>query len=246
MSQSDVDLQAAIENAYTAFAKVPFPRRLDASPYRDGDGTLAALSAAPLRALSGEQIGPYAGWAITTVGSADDYRHFLPRIFELSVLDPTWLGIEPPIMADKLLRAQWRQWPSAQRSAVLDFFRAAFRWAIERHPDEYVQADLWCCGLIILGDSPALTFERWQASVSPNAALNLASFIIGEAKHLRRHGEVRAPFWGDIDIAVRQDVARRLTAQETKVFLQSAATRASADDCFYLLDAAIAELSRQD
>lgn len=162
------------------------------------------------------------------------------------MLDPTGLEIEPPIMADKLQRAKWRQWPSAQRSAILDFFRAAFRLAIERHPDEYVQGDLWCCGLIILGDSPALTFERWQALLSPNAALNLASFIIGQTMHLRRHGEVRAPFWGNIDIAVRQDVARRLMAQETLDFLKLAATRASADDGFYLLEAAIVEMLGQD
>ena len=38
------------------------------------------LTSAPLKELTGEEIGPYSGYAITTVGDADDYRHFLPRI----------------------------------------------------------------------------------------------------------------------------------------------------------------------
>lgn len=129
-------LVAAIEECYQAFAACPRPTSLGASPLRDGKEVLAKLSAAPLRQLTGEQLGPYASWALTTVGDGDDYRHFLPRIFELSVDNPVWLGAEPPVMADKLNRAEWRSWPTKQRNAARSFFHAAFDYVLRTHPDE--------------------------------------------------------------------------------------------------------------
>ena len=142
--------------------------------------------------------------------------------------------------------AHWRDWPAEQRSAVLSFFRSAFKAIIERHPDGGQSGAKWFSGLTILGDSPSLTFERWRSSTSPNAALQLASFIIDEAKHLRRHHEVRAPFWEDVDEAVRRDVAQRLMSDATKDLLEKAAARATEEERFYLLDAALSELQRQD
>jgi hypothetical protein len=238
-------LQSAIWDCYEAFAAFPLPTKLDASPLRNAREILATLSAAPLRNLTGEQLGPYASWALTTVGDDQDYRHFLPRIFELSVTDPVWLGGEPPVMADKLDRASWRSWPSKERDAVLRFFRAAFDAALGMHPDQGQTADLWFCGLVRLGESASLTFELWRSNRSPTAALHLASFVIDEAKHLQRHQEVRGAFWDDIDTDVRRDVANRLTSEDNKAFLQAAAGQVSEEDRFYLIDSALSNLERQ-
>jgi hypothetical protein len=238
-------LQSAIADSYEAFAGIPLPRKLHASPLRDAEEILATLSSAPLRKLTGEQVGPYASWAMTTVGDDRDYRHFLPRIFELSVTDPVWLGGEPPVMANKLNRASWRTWPTKQRDAVLGFFRAAFDAALSMHPDQGQSADLWFCGLVKLGESASLTFELWRSNRSPNAALHLASFVIDEAKHLQRHQEVRGPFWEDVDANIRGDVANRLTSNDNKAFLEAVTDQVSDEDRFYLIDAALSNLERQ-
>jgi len=74
----------------------------------------------------------------------------------------------------------------------------------------------------------------------------LAAFIIDEAKHVRRQGEVRGPFWEDVDVQVRRDVAERLMSTTTREFLEAAMGSASEEDRFYLLDAALAELQRLD
>jgi hypothetical protein len=238
-------LQSAIADAYEAFAAFPLPKKLHASPLRNAGEILATLSSARLPKLSGEQIGPYATWALTTVGDGRDYRHFLPRIFELSVTDPVWLGGGPPVMADKLNRASWRSWPTKQREAVLRFFRAAFDGVLTMHPDEGQSADLWFCALVKLGESASLTFELWRSNRSANAALHLASFVIDEAKHLQRHQEVRGPFWEDIDTDIRRDVANRLTSDENKGFLKAAADQVPEEDRFYLIDSALSNLERQ-
>ena len=245
MSDAEANLRDAIERCYAEFASMPRPQKLHASPLRDADEILRTLTSAPLRELTGEQVGPYSGWAITTVGNDRDYRHFLPRIFEIAVTDSVWLGVEPPIMASRLNMAEWRTWPAEQQSAVLHFFRAAFDAVVERHPHEGQSADDWFCGIVVLGELPSLTFERWRSSASPNAALHMASFIIDEAKHLSRNAEVRCSFWDDVNEDVRREVAKLLMAEPTNHFLQAAAGQVSEEDRFYFVDAALAELQRQ-
>ncbi|WP_343517950.1 hypothetical protein [Sphingomonas sp.] len=246
MTEAEANLRDAIEHSYIVFAGMPCPRELETSRLRNGNEILRALTSAPLRELGGGQIGPYSGWAITTVGNDRDYRHFLPRIFELAVTNPVWLGTEPPVIASRLKMATWGTWPADQQSAVLRFFHAAFDAMIERHPDQWPsEAAEWFCGIATLGEPVTPPFERWRSSTSANAALNMASFIISELKHLCKHGEVMRSFWEEVSEDARREVAKLLLDERTKIFLQSAVERVSEEDRFYHLDAAVAELVRQ-
>ncbi|HTQ14457.1 MAG TPA: hypothetical protein VMH86_11335 [Rhizomicrobium sp.] len=174
--QTGDSLRLALEAAYKAFSSVPFPRYLETSPLRDGGKILRTLAAAPLRHLTSEQVGPYAGWAITTVGSEMDYRHFLPRILELAVESPTHLGLMAPVIAGRITLGNWIHWPARQHDTVLEVFRTAFERAVETHPDEGLSAPEWLCGLAKLGCSIDAHLTFWRNSTSPNAALQLALF----------------------------------------------------------------------
>jgi hypothetical protein len=77
-------LRDALESAYRAFDDVPRPEQVE----RHGESILELLTSMPLRQLPPDVIGPYAGWAITTAGSARDYMDFLPRILEFGGLRP--------------------------------------------------------------------------------------------------------------------------------------------------------------
>src|SRR4051812_29988453 len=123
-------LQSAIEQGYAAFGREPRPTSLEASPLRDADAILRTLTSAPLRDLKDKDIGPYSSWAITTVGTPGDYRHFLPRILELAVSNPSWPGAEPAVIAGKLKAGGWEGWPADQREAISATFEAAFYAAI--------------------------------------------------------------------------------------------------------------------
>lgn len=76
--EPDPELNSAIDLCYEVFGTHPTPRSLNASPIRDAKAILQTLTSKPLRELSGEAIGPYSGYALTTVGNANDYKHFLP------------------------------------------------------------------------------------------------------------------------------------------------------------------------
>lgn len=195
-------LQQAIDAAYRVYAPYPRPTELKASPLRDADGILRTLTAAPLRDLAVEQIGPYAFWAMTTVGSAWDYKHFLPRILEQAVLCSADAGIEPPVIVSKLNMAEWRRWPAAEQDAVKDVFAAAWAQARAMHPDD-IYADNWLCGIAALGMDVSEALAGWLSPPSRDAVLQLAWFIGAGA----RPGEDdEAGYWTDIDPAARQTV----------------------------------------
>ncbi|MDG2533612.1 hypothetical protein P6144_08145 [Sphingomonas sp. HITSZ_GF] len=244
MTAAETALRDAIEACYRAFAEFPAPRTLVASPLRDAKAILRTLTAAPLRQLGEENIGPYAGWAMTTVGNTRDYCHFLPRIFELSIDHPHWPGAEPVIMANKLVMAGWRDWPAERRRAVIGFLYTAFVFTRTHHSDERNDASFWLAALVILGEPIAPLFESWRAEPSPYAALQIALVLQWEGKQLYRHGEVRGAFWEDVDIDARRMLAELLLSDETRALLETAMPRVAEEDR-WLLDAALAELDRK-
>lgn len=223
---------------------MPRPEKLRTSPYRDADKVWQSLTSAPLRELGDKQIGPYCGWAITTVGDDRDYRHFLPRIFELSVTNPSWLGTEPPILAKKLELAHWRSWPSDQQASVLQFFHSAFLAALEKHPDEGIDASDWLCGLVTLGEPASRVMELWIASPAINAHLQMASFIIDQARDLSLWAKVSGPYWDEVSIDVGRELAVLLRADQTKRYLQAAVSDVSAKDRSALLEPAVSEIEK--
>jgi hypothetical protein len=195
-------LRAALDDAYSAFADMPAPTHLDASPLRDAKKILRTLTARPLRELTNEEIGPYSGWTMTTVGSEQDYRHFLPRILELSVSDPVWIGSEPPVIASRLERADWRRWPQSQQQAVTTVFYAAFDFAIRSdHEIAMSSASDWLCGIARLDFPVTGLLAKWRHSKTPEAALQLA-WLVGVFDDT----ETIPPFWEEVSHVIRDEV----------------------------------------
>jgi hypothetical protein len=202
-------VQQAIDTAYRVFAPYPRPTTLTASPLRDADEILRTLTSAPLRDLAGEQIGPYAGWAMTTVGSLRDYKHFLPRILEQAVRRPIWVGTDPPTLASKLDMAEWRGWPAAEQDAVKDVFAAAWAQARAMHPDD-IEADNWICGVAALGMDVSQALAGWLSPPSRDAVLQLASFISLAPVRIFEGGGAEEGYWRP---ASRQTVAAWLRSE---------------------------------
>lgn len=192
------DLRRAIDACYEAFSVYPIPSALEASPLRDPAQILQSLTSAPLRELSDENIGPYAFYAMTTVGGVEDYKHFLPRILELALLSTGQPGLEAEIIALRLNYGEWRQWPVHEQRSVTAVFEESFDTVKQRHIDE-VEADGWLCGMAILGLPVSDMLDKWVASSHPNSGLQIAQFIDRTAEFIREAGARRKAYWSHVD-----------------------------------------------
>lgn len=207
--QPDDQLQRLIDDCYAAFAPYPRPHAMHASPLRDPVALLKTLSSAPLRELTGEQIGPYAGYALTTVGDVDDYKHFLPRIFEQAIHKRLWMGTDPPIIVERLKKARWLEWPTPEQAAIRALFTGAWSQALREHPDEE-GAGTWICGIACLDLDLAAMLERWLASPSINAALQLADFMLSGAESVFENDTAERAYWSYVDEAKIHQMRRWL------------------------------------
>lgn len=188
-------------DAYAVFRKYPQPRSLHASSVRDPVEILNTLTSAPMPKLEAEALGPYAGWALTTVGGADDYRHFLPRILHLSAIGEPWMGLDPEIIADKLQYAGYRQWSAEEQMAVDTVFEA--RWARARlqHPDEE-DASEWLCGLAILELDLERNLNGWLEDMIPDAVVQFAQ-LMTDAEAIAKG----TASWANVTFENRQRIA---------------------------------------
>lgn len=200
---------------------------MEASPYKSAD-IVEQILAAPLRDLSDDAIGAYAGSAILTVGTAEDYRHFLPRILELSVTNANWIGGYPPVIADRLRRSEWSDWPGELQSSVRDFFACAYAWSIDAPPSDAGQADLWLCGNLLMGGRPGDLLQRWRQDSSPHAALRLAEFRCAWADGADRGA--RLPFWEEVAAEAWDALVIWLLNGETAQQLAAALDRVAEED----------------
>lgn len=205
MPKPPPSLSAALDKVYSAFAEYPRPTYMHGSPYKDVAGMFRALTSKPLRELGRDELGPYAGSALYTVGELDDYKHFLPRICELAASVQAAVGFDPPNIAQRLKYADWDSWPAQERSAMLSFFEAGFANARERHPNEGLDPEDWIIALASLGEDVAPMLAAWLESGSVESVLNAARSA-GGVNGLMSDLPDELAYWSYVTPAVRAQI----------------------------------------
>jgi hypothetical protein len=199
---------------YPVFVAYPAPISLDASPIRDADTILAALQSSPLDQLTADALAYYAASALTTVGSVNDYKHFLPRILYFSIRDAGYMGFDPGIVASKLRRADWNLWPMAERMAVVNFIYAA--WAYDRlqNTDDRCRAWEWIAAMATLDLQFEACLELWIRQPTANAMLQLAEGR-QQIKSLQRSNGI----WGDVSSSQGYYILQWMMSAEVEIAL---------------------------
>lgn len=177
------ELHKAIEHLYKVFNKYPANSNMDGSPmYHDLAQWNRALMAKPLRALDMEEdLRVYYFKAMTTWGNVNDFKHFLPRIFELLTAIP--IGIEEWVALNKLHYGHYETWPLAEQAAVHRFLLAFWQVLLNEESgwidtlfDQYFPAIA-----SVFPDFNRL-LELWATADSQEAAQRLAVFICEKEK----------------------------------------------------------------
>jgi hypothetical protein len=80
MAPEETALRQSIEGLYKAFASYPLAEVIEGCPCCTTESQQTQIHAKPLRELSIDNLDDFARKALTTWGSADDLKHFLPRL----------------------------------------------------------------------------------------------------------------------------------------------------------------------
>jgi hypothetical protein len=195
-------LNDAIENLYKGFSRYPLRKHVEGCPCCVHEEDKLALESKPLRKLTAADLGRYSFKAMTTWGDKDDFRHFLPRIFELLVSE-VWIGWDEEIVLGKLALAEWSRWPVKEQAAVRDYFRAVWN-SLLTEPELSIGPDGWLCGMGRAGEDLQKYLDDWAELRTSDAYEHLARFVeLIQPTYVKRRSLGNA-FWTDCPQAVAQ------------------------------------------
>ncbi|UII22219.1 hypothetical protein [Fulvivirga ligni] len=170
-------LRDSIEDLYRVFQKYE-ARDMSGSPlYADLHKWNRELLSKPLRELDENDLSRFTGKCITTWGSIADYKHFLPRIFELIALFRA--PYEISIAFDKLHIADWNNWARDEQKVVQSFMFNLWESILNDNSEKAEREfeSYFCAITNIYPDFSELLYI-WNKSDSKSGIKHLASIIV--------------------------------------------------------------------
>ena len=93
-----------VASLYAVFGDGPLGRALIGCECCSDPKRLHRLAETPVRHLPADDLQDYLYSAMSTVGDEEDFKHFLPRLFELAIQEPD--SVEPELLGIKLSAAK--------------------------------------------------------------------------------------------------------------------------------------------
>jgi hypothetical protein len=213
------ELRAAIEGLYAAFAEYPLRDNTNACSCCHTDQDEQRLHTKSLHSLSVEDLRKYADDALLVWGDETDFKHFLPRIFELEVACGDGL-VDPQVALSKLAHAQWRDWPQPEQRSVELFLRLLWDCVINVEPHDLagMEIDDWLCGIAQAESGLSVYLANWLSAEGKNPRLNLAAFIAdtdfaNPNSHADGYWGPRAELFEEVGAWVRSDAVKTRMAE---------------------------------
>ena len=186
----------AIDNFYATFAHCRIGDDFTGCDCCVGPEHSAKLAAPPLRELTYEDLERYSRKAISTWGNVRHFKHFLPRLLELSIEHRDDF-LDLAVVFGKLKYAQFDSWPQRERDAVNRFFDEYWDYQLD---DSIVGAFEDSIDTILCSISNALSsvqrfLDAWILTRTDNARRHLAAFILNNDDTLLKKGRLSNAFW---------------------------------------------------
>lgn len=125
-----------------------------------------------LRHLDEDDLSRYAFKAMTTWGDTEDFKHYLPRIFEL--LSTTDFIVDKSVVLGKLEYGKWRDWSNEEKTAITDFLLAW--WTNATKHNSCFDCEAFTEIYKSTGDIDQL-LNRWTISIEDNSFSNYVDFV---------------------------------------------------------------------
>jgi len=199
-------LSVAIEDLYRKFKRFPRRSPFYRSPPLNPSDLRYPLYMKPLRELSPDELKRYSFSAMTTAGTLEDFKHFLPRICELIA----WRQcgqIVVEVALCQLTCGKWTSWPASEREVVRTFLMTWWQHHLSTPVVDEYGGDPTLCAVAHAEDDLAEYLEYWRKEPSLTAALHLADLIDRNYSHLMKKGEMANAFWETLRPQQQQVIA---------------------------------------
>ncbi len=174
LETAQLECDAVIERLYEVFESYRFRSSMPCCiPHCFDQSEIDALGEKSLRSLEPDELSSFTFSLLLTCGEVEDFKHFLPRLFELTAHAVTGF-VTSEIVLGKLARAEWRTWPDLERLVVSDFLSAWWRLALELGGNTLEDCfTALCC----TGDDPTPYLRTWRDLEPTRYAVRLARFV---------------------------------------------------------------------
>jgi len=186
----------AIDNLYAVFAHCRIGDDFTGCDCCVDAKHSARLAASPLHELTYDDLERYSRKAISTWGNSRHFKHFLPRLLELTI-DHRDDFFDLAIVFGKLKYAQFDEWPERERGSVDRFFDEYWK---NQLADPIIGAfedsiDTVLCAISNATSSIRRFLDMWIATHTDNAKRHLAAFILNNDDTLTNKGRLSNAFW---------------------------------------------------
>lgn len=192
------ELRASVEGLYETFSMYSLPKYTDPCLHCHTVEDEAKLHSLPLRQLGVAELRDYAADALSVWGGVNDFKHFLPRIFELLVTltDPALDLTDPEILFSKFKSGDWQSWPASEQVAVRTFLHALWAEVLNHPPeaDSFTDVESWLCSIAQAEDDLSPYLTQWIEDPRSSASFALSSLLLGSGV-ARSNSAGRNAFW---------------------------------------------------
>jgi len=215
-------LQGAIESLYVAFGQYQMPTTSTYCKHCVTDAEDKRLRSTPLKQLTQEDVARYSFKAISTWGTVEQFKHMLPRLFEIVATER--YRYNPEVLFQKPRLGGLPTWPEPEQRALLNFCVALWQEALSHHPlierlPSFASIDDCLCSIGQILDDLKPLLNSWNENTSSTATLHLVDFAIENACALREGRGLSNAFWDTRRVQMQQ-VAEWFLAQEFALALR--------------------------
>ena len=178
------ELKLIIEELYSTFGKYKTKSKLEGSPiYDDLTIWVKELKSKELKKLSEEDLSRFAGKVILTWGNEDDYKYYLPRIFELTALYKTPYDIWT--LYSRLEDANWLKWDIDEQNLINKFTLELWNNILNENSEtvNYLFKDYFHTFAFYFPNF-SIILDKWETHKNPTSTIHLSNYILEENKYL--------------------------------------------------------------
>ncbi len=198
----------AINNLYQTFDRYPRPEKIECCPCgcTKPDAT-AHLVVTPLRDLRFLDLADYSFRAMTTQGSVDDFRYFLPRLLE-GIVEESYSYFDQTLF-QKLSYAKWKTWPHDEQNAIKGYLKALWLCGLTSFPivdalPAFFEIETVLSSIAQTGESLVPYLEAWDRTTTREADEHLIQFVTMYGQDLAGGKTFSEAFWRDASVQAQE------------------------------------------